>query len=143
MSAPPPASVEVFVKKELTVLESQDEQKLHLYWAMLVYYEPSKYEPTKQSTSGIAPHANVLLARHAILKLLSFLTTGNEWRQAFQNDGDGSDNMVGIGGSCFVMLARENGFPSNAWGWVLVMEHSPAVITENKKSNFVLFDKVF
>ena len=28
-------------------------------------------------------------------------------------------------------------------GGGLVMEHSPAVITENKKSNSVLFDKVF
>lgn len=140
---PPPVSVEVFVERELIVSELQDEQKLHLYWAMLVYYLPSKYEPTKQSTSGIAPHANVLLARHAILKLLSFLTTGNEWRQAFQNDRDRSDKMVGIGGSCSVVLARENGFPSNAGDGGLVMEHSPAVITENKKSNSVLFDKVF
>ena len=51
--------------------------------------------------------------------------------------------MVGIGGSYSVVLARENGFPSNAGDGGLVMEHSPAVITENKKSNSVLFDKVF
>lgn len=74
-----------------------------------------------------------------ILKLLSFLTTGNEWRQAFQNDGDGSDIMLGIGESCFVMLAREMG-SLQMQGVGMVMVHSPAVITENKKSNSDLLD---
>jgi len=35
-------------------------------------------------------------------------------------------------------------FKCRGWGWgKLVVVHSPAVITENKKSNSVLFDKVF